>query len=103
MLQVLAYGDALKELENAGEVNIKLSMHNLDRSDESKKCASGHKRRFALFLTSPRIIRKRRPAVLKQRLQNRGLRFLATHWSPLPNESTDLILGGMFTVQYLCL
>ena len=34
-VKVLTYGAAIKELENAGEVNIKISMHNVEKVEGS--------------------------------------------------------------------
>lgn len=65
MLQVLAYGDALKELENAGEVNIKLSMHNLDRSDESKEVCFRSQKKVCFVLDQPKDNKKKKASCPK--------------------------------------
>lgn len=59
-LQVLTYKEAIKDLENAGEVNVKLSMHSLDKQEGSNDITFTSQKKVCFVLDQPKESKRKK-------------------------------------------
>ncbi|CAK9075895.1 unnamed protein product, partial [Durusdinium trenchii] len=57
---VLTYRDAISQLENAGEVNVKVSMHSLDKKDGSSEMSICSQKKVCFVLDQPKENKKKK-------------------------------------------
>eukprot|EP00435_Cladocopium_sp_Y103_P053758 s494_g17.t1 len=58
--KVLTYKEAISELENAGEVNVKLSMHSIDKKEGSNDMAFTSQKKVCFVLDQPKEHKKKK-------------------------------------------
>lgn len=57
---MLTYKDAIKDLENAGEVNVKLSMHSLDKQEGSNDITFTSQKKVCFVLDQPKESKRKK-------------------------------------------
>jgi len=57
---VLTYKEAIKDLENAGEVNVKLSMHSLDKQEGSNDITFTSQKKVCFVLDQPKESKRKK-------------------------------------------
>ena len=57
---MLMYKDAIKDLENAGEVNVKLSMHSMDKQEGSNDLAFTSQKKVCFVLDQPKESKRKK-------------------------------------------
>ena len=70
VLQVLTYRDAISQLENAGEVNVKVSMHSLDKKDGSSEMSICSQKKVCFVLDQPKENKKKKVSLGTQMKNN---------------------------------
>jgi aspartyl/asparaginyl-tRNA synthetase len=59
-LQVLSYKDAIKDLENAGEINVKISMHTFEKTEGSNDFCFKAQKKVCFVLDQPKESKKKK-------------------------------------------
>ena len=59
-LQVLSYKDAIKDLENAGEINVKLSMHTIEKTEGSNDFFFKAQKKVCFVLDQPKESKRKK-------------------------------------------
>ena len=72
-VQVVTLGSAISDLENAGEVNVKLSMHNMDKPEGSSSFRCTVQKAVCFVLDPPKETKRRKAGGKKKKKQDSSL------------------------------